>query len=187
MTIVAPGSKILVTGKLGTNDDCLGRYSPVIVGASGFLGTWIVKTLLEQGFSVRATVRSPPKAESLKKLFATYGDRLEFSYVTDIINDGAFDQALKGDIEGVIHCASPLPIEDPKADPSENTGPAVKGTISILKSAQASPSVKRVIITSSVASVRDRDRPAGYQYSEVSTLFSSSQEIDESLTDAHYW
>lgn len=129
-----------------------------------------MKKLLEQGFIVRAAVRTPAKAEYFKTLFAEHGERLEFAYVADIVNEGAFDEAIQGDIQGIIHCASPLPVSDPKADPSANIVPAVKGTISILKSAQSSPTVRRVIIVSSVGAVLDRPRPTGYRYSEVREL-----------------
>ena len=46
--------------------------SPVLVtGASGYLASWIVKLLLEDGFSVRGTVRNlgdSSKTEHLRKL-----------------------------------------------------------------------------------------------------------------------
>jgi dihydroflavonol-4-reductase len=36
---------------------------PVLVtGASGYIGSWIVRTLLEGGYTVRGTVRNPQKA-----------------------------------------------------------------------------------------------------------------------------
>lgn len=138
----------------------------LVTGGSGFLGTWIIKYLLEQGFSVRTTVRSPAKADFLKRLFADSSSQLEFSYVQDVVADNAFDESLSsGDIDAVIHCASPLVVSDPKADPDVNIKPAIQGTLGILKSAQKSPSVNRVIITSSVASVRD-PREAGHVYTE---------------------
>ena len=39
-----------------------------LTGASGFLGSWCAKLLLEQGFVVHATVRSKEKAAYLKAL-----------------------------------------------------------------------------------------------------------------------
>lgn len=66
MTIVAPGDKILVTG------------------ANGFLAVHIVQILLKKGYAVRGVIRSPDKGEHLKKIFAKYGDKLEFAIVKDI-------------------------------------------------------------------------------------------------------
>ena len=66
MPTVTPGSKVLVTG------------------ANGFVATWVIRTLLEQGFSVRGTIRSASKGDYLKSLFNSYGDRLELVVVPDI-------------------------------------------------------------------------------------------------------
>ena len=56
----------------------------LVTGANGFIAVWLVKDLLERGFSVRGTVRSESKGEHLKKLFSQYGDKLELVVVDDI-------------------------------------------------------------------------------------------------------
>ena len=66
MPAITPGSKILLTG------------------ANGFIAVWILKYLLEKGYSVRGTVRSEDKGVHLKKLFGGYGDKLEIVVVADI-------------------------------------------------------------------------------------------------------
>jgi len=66
MTVVAPGSKILVSG------------------ANGFIAAWLVRILLEQGYSVRGTVRSKEKGTFLEDKFKSYGDKFELIVVEDI-------------------------------------------------------------------------------------------------------
>ena len=39
----------------------------LVTGANGFIGLWLVHHLLEQGYSVRAAVRSVDKGEALLK------------------------------------------------------------------------------------------------------------------------
>ena len=56
----------------------------LITGANGFIATWAVKVFLDAGFSVRGTVRSPTKADHLKTMFSSHGDRLEFAIVPDM-------------------------------------------------------------------------------------------------------
>lgn len=56
----------------------------LVTGANGFVAVWVVKKLLEQGFSVRGTVRSEEKGKHLKETFASYGDKLELVIVKDI-------------------------------------------------------------------------------------------------------
>ena len=56
----------------------------LVTGANGFIASWIIKDLLEQGFNVRGTVRSLEKAEGLRKALSAHRDRLEFVTVEDI-------------------------------------------------------------------------------------------------------
>lgn len=56
----------------------------LVTGANGFVAGWITKTLLEHGFSVRATVRSPGKADPIREALSAYRERLQFVVVKDI-------------------------------------------------------------------------------------------------------
>ena len=57
----------------------------LVTGANGYVAAWVVKALLEQGFAVRGTVRSEAKSTHLRSLFKSYGDKLEFVVVDDIV------------------------------------------------------------------------------------------------------
>lgn len=56
----------------------------LVSGANGFLGTWIVRQLLEEGYSVRAAVRTMERGAYLKELFKSHGERLEIVAVGDL-------------------------------------------------------------------------------------------------------
>ena len=56
----------------------------IMTGANGYIAVWIVKLLLEAGFSVRGTVRAESKAAHLRTLFKSYGDKLEVVIVPDM-------------------------------------------------------------------------------------------------------
>jgi nucleoside-diphosphate-sugar epimerase len=125
----------------------------LLTGANGYLATWIVKKYLEAGYSVRGTVRSLSKGAFLKDKFAHYGDRFELVVVEDITKDGAFDEAVKG-VDAIAHTASPFHYKS--TNPDDLIIPAVRGTTSILNSAlKHGSTLKRVILTSSVAAVRE--------------------------------
>ena len=55
-----------------------------MTGANGFVAMWLVRKLLERGFSVRGTVRSESKIAQLKQVFAEFGDKFEGVIVEDI-------------------------------------------------------------------------------------------------------
>jgi nucleoside-diphosphate-sugar epimerase len=102
-------------------------------------------------------VRSEEKSKDIKSVFPDIStQRLGFALVPDITMEGAFDAVIqKQAFDAVIHTASPVSfnISDPKKDLID---PAVNGTQSILQSIHLhAPSVKRVIITSSFAAMKD--------------------------------
>ena len=55
-----------------------------MTGANGYIAVWIVKSLLDAGFSVRGTVRSESKAGYLREHLKSFGDKLEIVVVKDI-------------------------------------------------------------------------------------------------------
>ncbi|KAI4133973.1 MAG: hypothetical protein LQ347_001908 [Umbilicaria vellea] len=118
------------------------------------------------------TVRSEEKARKIKEAHPdTPKDKLDFAFVEDIAKEGAFDEAIKSDppFEAVIHTASPFHfnVTDVKKDLLD---PAVIGTTGILKAVKKSaPTVKRVVITSSFASIVDGSKGnwPGHTYSEA--------------------
>ena len=67
------------------------KGSKVLVsGANGYIAMWIVRTLLERGFTVRGTVRTEDKGKFLIKYFKSleYGDKFEVVVVDDIVKVG---------------------------------------------------------------------------------------------------
>jgi len=123
----------------------------LVTGANGFVAVWVVHNLLQQGYNVRGTVRSEGKAAHLRKVFASYGDKLELVIVPDITKEGAFDEAVKG-VDAIEHTASPYHFK--ADDPNEMILPALHGTTRVLESAFAhGTSVKRIVVTSSTAAV----------------------------------
>ncbi|WVQ81866.1 hypothetical protein IAT38_003993 [Cryptococcus sp. DSM 104549] len=150
----------------------------LVTGPSGFIASHTAREFLKEGFRVRGTVRSAEKGEYLKKLFASEGE-FEYVIVDDITKDGVFDEAVKG-VDAVAHLASPFYVAGVK-DPQELIGPAVKGTTGVLTSIQkVNPKVKRVVITSSVASIMcPASRPPPVVYTEKDWNGDSIPHVDE--------
>ncbi|XP_062115497.1 phenylacetaldehyde reductase-like [Humulus lupulus] len=129
-----------------------------VSGASGYIASWLVKFLLQHGYTVKASVRDPNDLKKTKHLVELDGakERL-YLFKADLMEEGSFDSAING-CDGVFHTASPVfhSATDPQAEIIE---PAVKGTLNVLKSCAKAPSVKRVIITSSMAAVLINGKP----------------------------
>ncbi|CDW76422.1 nad dependent epimerase dehydratase [Stylonychia lemnae] len=129
------------------------RKQVVITGISGFLGSHVCKVFLETGrYRVRGTVRdrnNEKKIAPLRKAFGDHFNELEL-VEADLMDAQSLDKAIEG-MDYVIHTASPFPSETPK-DENEIITPAVEGTMGVLRAAHKYK-VKRVVITSSVASI----------------------------------
>ncbi|KAL4981300.1 hypothetical protein BDW68DRAFT_183642, partial [Aspergillus falconensis] len=125
----------------------------LVTGANGFVGTWVVRQLLENGNRVRAAVRSLERGAHMRELFSSYSGSLEIVAVGDMTEPNAFDQAVVG-VDGIIHTASPVTtVAD---EPEELVRPAVKGVTGILDSARDHGTcIRRIVITSSCAAIVD--------------------------------
>ncbi|MEO1335926.1 MAG: NAD-dependent epimerase/dehydratase family protein [Myxococcota bacterium] len=132
-----------------------------VTGASGFIGTHVVRALRTRGYSVRATVRDPRDRSKVDHLRAL-GD---VDIVPgDLMRPGSFDAALK-DCAYVVHTASPvlMTARDPERDIVQ---PAIQGTRNILESVVKARTVRRVVVTSSIAAVYNLRRPPAYVFTE---------------------
>ncbi|XP_019151177.1 PREDICTED: cinnamoyl-CoA reductase 1-like [Ipomoea nil] len=129
-----------------------------VTGASGFIASWLVKLLLRRGYTVHATVRSLKDPNKVAHLLALDGakERLHL-FEADLLEENSFDPAING-CDGVFHTASPVSFS-PSATKEELVDPAVKGTLNALGSCARTPSVKRVVVTSSTASVLCKRNP----------------------------
>nr|KAJ0209965.1 hypothetical protein LSAT_V11C400169050 [Lactuca sativa] len=123
-----------------------------VTGASGFIASWLVKLLLQRGYTVHATVRSLDDPKKTKHLLDFDGamERLSL-FEASLLEEGSFESAVNG-CQCVFHTASPImfPVSGQQAQLLE---PAVKGTLNVLKSSAKVPSLKRVVLTSSIAAV----------------------------------
>ncbi|XP_027106921.2 phenylacetaldehyde reductase-like [Coffea arabica] len=123
-----------------------------VTGASGYVASWLVKMLLECGYTVKASVRDLNDPDKMEHLISLDGakERLHL-FAADLMKDGSFDEMVDG-CEGVFLTAYPLKpvVSDPEA---ELLDPAVKGTLNVLQSCARVSSVKRVVVTSSMASI----------------------------------
>lgn len=143
----------------------------LLTGASGYIGKHIALELLNQGYTVRASVRNAAKSQEVRDAVAPHlssgvdlDKQLHFVEL-DLEKDAGWSQALEG-IDVLMHTASPFPIASPK-DENDLIRPAVEGTLRALRAAK-SAGVKRVILTSSNAAVYGRDLPEGVtEYNET--------------------
>jgi nucleoside-diphosphate-sugar epimerase len=125
----------------------------MITGANGYVGSWTVKELLENGYTVRACVRDKNNAEKTRHLRGLSDGTtgiLEL-WEADLLKEGSFDDAAKG-CDAVFHMASPFTLRFKDAQ-KDLIDPALQGTKNVLDAASRSGTVRKVILTSSIVAV----------------------------------
>jgi nucleoside-diphosphate-sugar epimerase len=118
-----------------------------ITGATGYIGSATALAALKAGYRLRVAVRKP--SEKLQALVSEYSQQVEYVTVPDLTDEAAFHGKLDG-VDYILHLASPLPRGTDKKD---YFVPAVKGTTTLLKEADQVASIKKVVVTSSVAAL----------------------------------
>jgi len=131
------------------------KSRPVMVtGGNGYVASWLVKYLLEDGIDVHATVRDPDNAKKvghLKSIAEQASGELTL-FAADLFDADAFDAPMQG-CELVFHTASPFVISGIKDAEKELVEPALRGTENVLDAVNRVDSVKRVVLTSSVVAI----------------------------------
>ncbi|XP_044485004.1 cinnamoyl-CoA reductase 1-like [Mangifera indica] len=129
------------------NNSPVSGHIVCVTGAGGFIASWIVKLLLEKGYTVKGTVRNPddPKNDHLRDLEGAK-ERLILCRA-DLLDYEGLKEAIRG-CDGVFHTASPVSVSDVQ----DNVEPAVLGTKNVILAA-ADAKVHRLVFTSTIGAV----------------------------------
>ncbi len=126
----------------------------VVTGASGYVASWVVRYLLDEGATVRATVRDASRDDKvghLRALAETRPGTLEL-HEADLLVPGSFDEIVRG-ASVVMHTASPFLVGKVKDAEAQLVRPALAGTENVLDAVERAGTVRRVVLTSSVVAI----------------------------------
>ncbi|KAL1815783.1 hypothetical protein ACET3Z_018357 [Daucus carota] len=139
-----------------------------VKGASGYIGSWLVKRLLERGYHVRATVRDPGNERKVKNLLELPNASTHLSlWKADLTEESSYDDAVQG-CQGVFHVATPMELlyHDEPAENEEIESTTVNGILSIMRSCSKAKTVKRFVYTSSTGNIMMQRQPPVDEYTE---------------------
>ncbi|MDE6791583.1 MAG: NAD(P)-dependent oxidoreductase [Muribaculaceae bacterium] len=119
----------------------------IVIGASGFIGTYLVDGLVKNGFEVVATGRNPKAV--------TFFEGIGVEYVQlDIARKKDFDRLPTENVEAVILLAALLPANVTDENPYEYIDTNVNGTVNVLEYCLKN-NIKKLISTTSYADVKN--------------------------------
>eukprot|EP00475_Leptophrys_vorax_P039810 TRINITY_DN72614_c0_g1_i1.p1 TRINITY_DN72614_c0_g1~~TRINITY_DN72614_c0_g1_i1.p1 ORF type:complete len:355 (-),score=17.26 TRINITY_DN72614_c0_g1_i1:283-1347(-) len=137
-----------------------------VTGASGFIGSHLVKLLLQKGYTVRGTVRDAKdeaKTGWIKALAEGTPGTLQL-YSADLSVPGSYDEPLAG---CALVCHTAAYVRMVVSDPQKVVDAALEGTRNVFASILKHKVAKRVVLTSSVAAVADRMAPKGHVFTDA--------------------
>lgn len=135
----------------------------LVTGGSGYIAGFLIRQLIEQGWTVHSTIRSLKKETAVRAALATDDAKLHF-FAADLTRDKGWAEAVAG-CSHVAHLASPLPVRAP-AHEDELIVPARDGALRALRFAR-DVGVTRFVMTSSAAAIA-YGRPRGtYTFTEA--------------------
>ncbi len=138
----------------------------VVTGASGFIGSHAVLSLVKRGYEVRACITDPGNPTKTDHLLAM-NDAGHPGRVTlhqaNLLEEGSYDAPLAGSC-ALLHVGTAMGYGGANK-PQEVYDGAVSGTRNVMGSLQKAGTVKRLAYTSSFAAV-SHPAPAGYVFTE---------------------
>ncbi|KAL0347874.1 UNVERIFIED_CONTAM: Vestitone reductase [Sesamum calycinum] len=132
-----------------------------VTGGTGYVGSWTVKRLLEDGYSVNTTVRMDPEGKrdiSYLTNLPGASERLQI-FDADLDRPGSFAPAIDGCV-GVFHVAHPLDFDEKETEEIK-TRRTTGGTLGILQACLDSKTVRRVVYTSTSGTMAFNDKVTG--------------------------
>ena len=136
-----------------------------VTGASGYVGSWIVRELVEQGYRVHSCVRDPVRPDKVDHLLAMNDQGLpgrNTLFTADLLRRGSYDAAFEGCC-AVIHAGAVLTRT--RATPQQVYDGCFTMVDHVIESVRKAGTVRRLVLTSSFSAV---SHPAheGYVYTE---------------------
>jgi dihydroflavonol-4-reductase len=151
----------------------------LLTGATGFLGSWVARTLVEAGMRVRVLVRRPERLRPLADL--------DLDVMRgDVLQPDSIDAAA-ANVDAIVHCAGDVSWR--RRDGERVTRVNVEGTRNVLQVAQRR--ALRLLHTSSTATIGPTRRPQLLDETspgprdELDFAYPASKRASERLVLAH--
>ena len=155
----------------------------LVTGATGYIGLHCIHQLLNQGYAVNGSVRSPERKDEIFQALQNHNTSTENLniFTFDLNDDEGWDEGMEG-CDYLLHVASPIALEN--HDEDFFVKPAVAGVNRAMRFAKKH-NLKKVVLTSSVAAIyetmesksyydendwSDPENPAISHYSKSKTL-----------------
>jgi len=161
----------------------------LVTGATGFIGLHCIDQLLNQGYAVNGSLRSPKRKDEIFNALKNKNTPTENLnlFIFNLTEDDGWDEGMK-DCDYLLHIASPLSVK--AYDDDYFVKPAVAGVKRAFKFAMKH-NVKKVVLTSSVAAIIETDEDKEYfdetDWSDLESRKINSYAKSKTLAEKAAW
>jgi dihydroflavonol-4-reductase len=123
----------------------------LVTGATGYIGLHCINQLLNQGYAVNGSIRSPERKDEIINALKSHNTSTEHLnlYIFNLTEDNGWDEGMQG-CDYLLHVASPISLENTEEE--YFVQPAIDGVKRAFKFAKKH-NIKKVVLTSSVAAI----------------------------------
>lgn len=161
----------------------------LVTGATGFIGLHCIDQLLNQGYAVNGSLRSPKRKDEIIEALKNKNTPIENLnlFVFNLTEDNGWDEGMQG-CDYLLHIASPLSVK--AYDDDFFVKPAVAGVKRAFKFAKKH-NIKKVVLTSSVAAIIETDEEKEYfdenDWSDINCREISSYAKSKTMAERAAW
>ena len=132
----------------------------LVTGATGFIGLHCIDQLLNQGYAVNGSLRSPKRKDEIINALKSNNTPTENLnlFIFNLNEDDGWDEGMQG-CDYLLHVASPISVH--AHDEDFFVKPAVAGVKRAFKFAKKH-NIKKVVLTSSVAAIIETNEDKEY-------------------------
>ena len=132
----------------------------LVTGATGFIGLHCIDQLLNQGYAVNGSLRSPKRKDEIINALKSNNTPTENLnlFIFNLNEDDGWDEGMQG-CDYLLHVASPISVH--AHDEDFFVKPAVAGVKRAFKFAKNN-NIKKVVLTSSVAAIIETNEDKEY-------------------------
>jgi len=137
-----------------------------VTGASGYIGSHVVRSLVQRGYRVNACITDPDDASKRNHLLAMndagYAGSVSLRRA-NLLEEGSYDEPFAG-CRAILHVGTAMGYAGAN-DPQQVYDAAVGGTRNVMSSVQKAGTVDRLVYTSSFSAI-SHPAPPGYFFTE---------------------
>ena len=157
----------------------------VVTGAAGFIGRWVVRDLLNRGYSVRGLDNL---SNGSRRNIRAFVDHDDFEFVEgDVRDETVVAEMFDADTDACIHLAAEIDVQESLEDPESHFETNVVGTQNVLEACRRTETRLGLVGTCMVYDVADSDEGIAEDHPvKPASPYAGSKLAAENLAESYY-